>query len=235
MKRIIFLLVLSVLVVFFTAGKHYHKYQSSPVMDTYRLLALGDSYTIGESIPRKDNFPNQLTALLRNEGLGFGDAEIVAKTGWTTDELLAAMQKQAFHPPYDFVTLLVGVNNQYRGRSLENYRVEFEQLLQWAITLSGNRPGRVIVLSIPDWGVTPFAAGRDRAQIAREIDLFNQANAAISDRYATQYINITTGTREAAIDETLVAADGLHPSAKEYAKWAQAIAGLIKKQLEPLN
>jgi lysophospholipase L1-like esterase len=145
------------------------------------------------------------------------------------------MQKQAFHPPYDFVTLLVGVNNQYRGRSLENYRAEFEQLLQWAITLSGNRPGRVIVLSIPDWGVTPFAAGRDRAQIAREIDLFNQANAAISDRYATQYINITTGTREAAIDETLVAADGLHPSAKEYAKWAQAIAGLIKKQLEPLN
>ena len=201
-------------------------------MDTYRLLALGDSYTIGESIPSKDNFPNQLTALLRNEGLGFGDAEIVAKTGWTTDELLAAMQKQAFHPPYDFVTLLVGVNNQYRELKTEDYANDFEFLLKKAIHFAGEKIENVIVLSIPDWSVTPFAKKRDLKKIAAEIDGYNKINKAITDRNKIKYLDITPNSRTAIKDSSLLAADGLHPSGKAYAQWAAMLAPLIQKSIK---
>jgi lysophospholipase L1-like esterase len=152
---------------------------------------------------------------------------IIARTGWTTDELeegiVAANNETALQPSYDFVTLLIGVNNQYRGRTVENYRTEFEELLKKAIGYAGNRRERVVVLSIPDWGVTPFAEGRDRGQIAREIDLYNTVNKEIATKYRVHYIDITPWTREAANDPGLLAADGLHPSGKEYLRWAERI------------
>ena len=199
---------------------------------TYTYLALGDSYTIGESVPANENFPNQTVQLLRKAGFDFQLTEIVAKTGWTTDELQTAITKHDFHPPYDLVTLLIGVNNQYRGRTVEDYKSEFESLLNQALKVAENKNNHVIVLSIPDWAVTPYAEGRDRKKIAEEIDAYNAANKIISEKYKVHYIDITPGTREAANDPTLLANDGLHPSGKEYAKWAEKVSAMIQDQLK---
>ena len=184
----------------------------------YSYLALGDSYTIGQSVLPSENFPTQTVQLLNQQNYNFKSPEILATTGWTTDELQTNINNHVFTPPYDFVSLLIGVNNQYRGRTVENYKPEFESLLKQAIQFAGGNANRVIVVSIPDWGVTPFANGRDRAQIAKEIDDYNAANRYISEIYKVHYIDITPGSREAATDPSLVAGDGLHPSAKEYAK-----------------
>jgi lysophospholipase L1-like esterase len=198
---------------------------------TYSYLALGDSYTIGESVPSADNFPNKAVQLLKNSGYTFRDAEIVAKTGWTTDELQNNINSHSFTPPYDIVTLLIGVNNQYRGRPVDEYKPQFESLLKQAIQFAGGKADHVIVLSIPDWGVTPFAAGRDRDQIAREIDAYNAANKTISENFKVHYIDITPWTREAAHDLTFVASDGLHPSGKEYQRWSEKLTDKIKSLL----
>ena len=192
------------------------------------LLCLGDSYTIGEAVLAAENFPNQAVNLLRQDGYAFDDPEILAKTGWTTDELHTAIDKHSLKNAYDFVTLLIGVNNQYRGQSLEDYKRGFESLLKQAIQFANGKADHVIVLSIPDWGVTPFAEGRDRKQIAVEIDNFNSANKAIAQKYNVGYIDITPSTRQAGINPGLVARDGLHPSAKEYAKWSERLSLLIK-------
>ena len=197
----------------------------------YSYLALGDSYTIGQSVLSSENFPNQTIQLLNQQNYNFKSPEILATTGWTTDELQNNINSRTFTPPYDFVSLLIGVNNQYRGRSVENYKPEFETLLKQAIQFAGGNANRVIVVSIPDWGVTPFANGRDRAQIAKEIDDYNAANRYISEIYKVHYIDITPGSREAATDPSLVAGDGLHPSAKEYTRWAQKVFAVIKQQL----
>jgi undecaprenyl-diphosphatase len=181
-----------------------------------QYLALGDSYTIGESVPENERFPNQLAARF-----GMPPPQIIAKTGWTTDELNAAIDAANPQGPYRLVTLLVGVNNQYRGRDAEEYRREFAALLQRAIGFAGGDPYKVIVLSIPDWGVTPFAEGRDRAKIAREIDLFNQINREETARAKARYLDITPISRRN--DPALVAADGLHPSGKQYAEWVEAM------------
>jgi lysophospholipase L1-like esterase len=197
----------------------------------YHYLALGDSYTIGEMVPSNENFPNQVVTRLANYGKAFAPARIVAKTGWTTDELetgiTAANTSNPLLNNYDFVTLLIGVNNQYRMRTAASYRPKFEELLRKAISYAGGHPERVIVLSIPDWSVTPFAQGRDRAQIAREIDAYNIVNKELAIRYFVHYINVTEWTREAANDPALLASDGLHPSGKEYKRWSEAIAGYI--------
>ena len=198
---------------------------------TYTYLALGDSYTIGQSVLPSENFPSQTVQLLNQQNYNFKSPEILATTGWTTDELQNNINNHTFTPPYDFVSLLIGVNNQYRGRSVENYKPEFESLLKQAIQFAGGNANRVIVLSIPDWGVTPFANGRDRAQIAKEIVDYNAANRYISEIYKVHYIDITPGSREAATDLSLVAGDGLHPSAKECARWAQKVFAVIKQQL----
>lgn len=187
-----------------------------------RILALGDSYTIGESVPVAERWPVQLAALLRKRGLRVAEPVIIAKTGWTTDELSAAMDAATLTPPYDLVTLLIGVNNQYRGREVEEYRGEFRALLGRAIDLAGNRTDRVLVLSIPDWGVTPFARdnGRDATVVATEIDAYNAVNREEAGRAGVAWLNITPMTREAATDPTLLADDGLHPSGRDYARWA---------------
>ncbi|NML37406.1 SGNH/GDSL hydrolase family protein [Chitinophaga sp. G-6-1-13] len=195
-------------------------------MVPYSFLALGDSYTIGESVAETERFPAQTVQLLRNKGIAINDAKIVATTGWTTDELEKGIREARITGTFDLVTLLIGVNNQYRGRSLEEYREQFTQLLQQAIDFAGHRPSHVVVLSIPDWGVTPFAADRDRAAIAREIDAFNAANKAIAAAQGVHWLDITAYTREAVQDASLVAADGLHPSGKDYARWAADLAAL---------
>jgi lysophospholipase L1-like esterase len=193
----------------------------------FSYLALGDSYTIGESVPVYENFPYQLVQLLRARGLAFHAPEIVAKTGWTTDELQAGINQTKFLSSYDLVTLLIGVNNQYRGRTTENYAPEFESLLKQSIAFAGGKKERVVVLSIPDWGATPYAEGRDPAKIAREIDAYNAVNKRISQQYGVHYVDITPGTREAIQDKSLVARDGLHPSGKDYARWAMAVADRV--------
>jgi lysophospholipase L1-like esterase len=199
---------------------------------THSYLALGDSYTIGESVLPSENFPNQTVQLLTQSGYNFKSPEIIAKTGWTTDELQNSINSHTFTPPYDIVTLLIGVNNQYRGRPVDTYKPEFENLLRQAIQFAGGKTDHVIVLSIPDWGVTPFANGRDRAQIAREIDEYNSANKTISENYKVNFIDITSLTREAANDLSLLAADGLHPSAKEYKRWSEKLADKIKALIQ---
>ncbi|MGQ0740279.1 MAG: SGNH/GDSL hydrolase family protein [Bacteroidota bacterium] len=200
----------------------------------YQYLALGDSYTIGESVAMQDNFPNQAASMMKTDTSAF-ETRIIARTGWTTDELeagiIAVNNTRPLLAKYDFVSLLIGVNNQYRGRSVNNYKTEFEELLKKAMQYAGNRPERVVVLSIPDWGVTPFAEGRDRARIASEIDAYNAANKEIAFRYNINYIEITAWTREAAADPSLLAPDGLHPSGKEYRRWAERVFLFFKSKL----
>jgi Lysophospholipase L1 and related esterases len=176
-------------------------------------LALGDSYTIGEGIPIYESFPYQTVQLLRAAGLAFHAPEIVAKTGWTTDELQAAIQSTHFLPRYNMVSLCIGVNNQYRGRDAGEYRDQFTALLQQAIKMGE----QVFVLSIPDWGITPFANGRDTKAITREIEGFNAINKAVAETCHVTYI-------ENKADARLLAADQLHPSGAEYAKWAKKLA-----------
>jgi len=208
---------------------------NSPGTKKYHYLALGDSYTIGEMVPPAESFPAQTAAMMKAGSVDFIPPRIIARTGWTTDELeagiIAAERAEPLLAYYDFVSLLIGVNNQYRGRSVDNYKPEFENLLKKAIRLANNRPERVVVLSIPDWGVTPFAGGRDRAQIAAAIDAYNAANKEIAFRYNVHYIDITPWTREAATDPSLLSADGLHPSGKEYRRWAESIAQYFKTKL----
>jgi lysophospholipase L1-like esterase len=201
----------------------------------YTFLALGDSYTIGESVPAAENFPNQAVSMMLNNAISFLPARIIATTGWTTDELesgiVASNSTSPLRSSYDFVSLLIGVNNQYRGRTVDNYKPEFEELLKKAIKYTDNKPDHVVVLSIPDWGVTPFANGRNRAQIAAEIDAYNAANKQIALQYNVKYIDITPWTREAATDASLLAGDGLHPSGKEYKRWAEAMVAYFKTKL----
>ena len=190
---------------------------------TYSYLALGDSYTIGEQVPFYENFPNQTIQLLRkhfNETHQFYAAEIMAKTGWTTDELMHQMSETAFSPKYDFVSLLIGVNNQYRGLPIENFKTEFILLLQKAIDFSGGNNKHVYVLSIPDWGVTPFAADRDANKIATEIDAYNSICKEIAAQNNCHFIDITTSQRQDGANAKFLAEDKLHPSGKEYGKWA---------------
>lgn len=196
-----------------------------------RMLCLGDSYTIGEAVEEFERFPNQTADLLRDRGFAFDKPRIIATTGWTTDELNKAVDDANVVDTYDVVTLLIGVNNQYRGRDLENYKDEFNLLLQRALQFAGQNPDRVFVLSIPDWGVTPFAADRDREKIAKEIDAFNEANETLTRRAGVKYIDITPVSRNAQVDPTLVASDGLHPSGKMYGLWAAMLAPLVAQAL----
>lgn len=199
----------------------------------YSFLALGDSYTIGEGVPLGQNFPHQTVELLKKSGLNFKSPEIIARTGWTTGELQQAIRLANPAPFYDIVTLLIGVNNQYRGYDTSEYAQQFEELLQQAIGFARNDTANVFVLSIPDWSVTPFAAGRNRAEISEQIDAFNTINKKIALRYNIHYIDITPGTREAANDNSLIAGDGLHPSGAEYSKWAGMLSEAIKVRATP--
>lgn len=188
-----------------------------------RFLALGDSYTIGEAVAPAERWPEQLAALLRDRSIDLNEIEIVAKTGWTTGELTAGLDAARPSGPYDLVSLLIGVNNQYRGRPLDEYQHQFRRLLDRAIGLAGGEPPRVLVLSIPDWGVTPFAAGRDRARIAGEIDTLNVVTRQEAASTGARYVDVAPISREAATNAPLIAPDGLHPSGEMYRRWAELL------------
>lgn len=186
-------------------------------------LALGDSYTIGEAVAVEGRWPHQLAAALRAQGVDLADPQTIATTGWTTDELDAGIDAAAPQGPFGFVSLLIGVNNQYRERALDEYRHQFEALLQRAIGFAGGDAGRVLVLSFPDWGATPFGAGsgRDLARIEIETDEFNAAAEVISTQRGVAFVDITDISRTHGTDPAMIAADGLHPSARMYALWAE--------------
>ena len=186
-----------------------------------RFLALGDSYTIGEGVDAAQAWPAQLASAMRAAKINLGDPRIVARTGWTTDELASGISIAPIEPPYELVTLLIGVNNQYRGRSTEKYRAEVVSLLAQAVEFAGGVATRVVVVSIPDWGVTPFAEGKDRAKIGAEIDAFNAINREAAKKAGARYADITAISRENHDGWTV--ADGLHPSAAQYARWVPVI------------
>ena len=197
--------------------------QESPEAATpARFLALGDSYTIGESVPTAERWPVQLAGLLRERGRPVDPPQIIARTGWTTSDLESALDQAELTPPYDLVTLLIGVNDQYRGWSADRTRDGFASLLDRAIDLTGGDPQRVIVLSIPDYSVTPFGQQRDPQAIRSEIDRFNEINLALTQEAGARYVDVTPASREAGGDPSLLAPDGLHPSGKMYAQWAQS-------------
>lgn len=197
-------------------------------------LALGDSYTIGESLPLESNFPSLLAVSLNAEGLDVAAPKIIATTGWTTSELQAAIKKEALTQKFGLVTLLIGVNNQYRGESLITYRKEFKELLQTALDFADGNKNHVFVLSIPDWGVTPYGAGsgRDQKGISDEIDAFNSINREETLAMGLSYTDITPGSRKAVSDLDLVASDGLHYSAKMHAEWVQNLKPAVMKVLK---
>lgn len=196
------------------------------------FLALGDSYTIGEGVAGDRNWPAQLLARLRLDGAKLDGPRIVATTGWTTDELASAMDAAALDPPYALATLSIGVNNQYRGRALDEYRTQFRALLRRAIALAGADPVRVVVVSIPDWGVTPFATHQryDSVRIAREIDAFNAAARAETDDAGVHWVDVTAISRAPELRDELVD-DGLHPSVMQYARWVEAILPVARVAL----
>jgi lysophospholipase L1-like esterase len=197
-----------------------------------RFLALGDSYTIGEGVAPGERWPVQLAARLRGEGIDIADPRIIATTGWTTDELSVAVKTATLAPPYALVTLLVGVNNQYRGRGVDEYRAQFRALLRRAVELAGHHAAHVIVVSIPDWGVTPFATreGRDAAHVAREIDAFNAIASAEAGNAGAAWVDVTAISRRPEAHDELVD-DGLHPSGAQYARWADATLPVAREVL----
>ena len=201
---------------------------------TASYLALGDSYTIGENVEPAGRWPMQLAAVLRAEGIVIDDPRIIATTGWTTDELSAAIDAaEPLGSDHALVSLLIGVNNQYRGRAVDEYAHEFALLLERAIGFAGRRTDRVFVLAIPDWGVTPFAAdsGRDTAAIARELDAYNAAAAKICADRGVVFIDIAPVSRARGAEPAMLADDGLHPSAAMYAEWARLALPAVRRML----
>ncbi len=196
-----------------------------------KYLALGDSYTIGEAVPLTESFPHQLEKLLKTSGFeGFDSIEIIAVTGWTTDELIAGIEEKKPAGPFDLVTLLIGVNNQYRGYPTEQYRKEFEILLNQAISFAGGKKDRVLVVSIPDYGVTPFGAEKAET-INRELREYNQINQEISAGYRVEWTDIFEISKQAKDKPELIAGDQLHPSGKMHGLWAEALLPKARRVL----
>ena len=204
---------------------------SNPAAPAISFLALGDSYTIGEGAAAADRWPVQLAALTQAQGLPLAAPDIIARTGWTTAELQEAIRAANNHKTYGLVSLLIGVNNQYRGQSVALYRQEFRALLATAIHFAGGRAGHVVVLSIPDWGQAPFAEGRDRAQIALEIDQFNQAAHEECQHADVAFVDITPATRAAAADAHQFTADGLHYTGPQMHLWAAQVLPVVQRLL----
>lgn len=188
-------------------------------------LALGDSYTIGESVAENQSFPFQFAALMKKQGYTITTPKIVAKTGWTTGELILGIDQAQISQTYDIVTLLIGVNNQYRGDYIETYRDQFKILLQTAIRFAGGNKDHVFVLSIPDWGATPFGqqSGRGQQVIAQQIDAFNAVNKQETLALGVSYTDITGESRSSASRAGFIASDGLHPSGSMYGEWSDLL------------
>lgn len=194
-------------------------------------LALGDSYTIGQSVPASDRFPVQTAQWLSSAGIIMSNSQIIATTGWTTTNLADAIAAMHTSGPYSVVSLLIGVNDQYQMHDTIGYRARFTSLLNTSVSLAGNQRDHVFVVSIPDYSITPFAAGSDTATIHRQIDQFNLINKQVTAQSQCNYLDITPSTREALNDPSLLAADGLHPSGKEYKKWADRLGPMMLDKL----
>ncbi len=184
-------------------------------------LALGDSYTVGEGVPLYESYPYQTLQRLRARGMAFQAPEIIARTAWTSHELIAQLERTTLLPVYDYVSLLIGVNNQYRGMEEDGYESTFEWLADKALTLTEGLIDRIIVISIPDWGVTPFAGDRNAAEIAAAIDRHNAINRRISEQKGFHYLDITPHYRQTGGLPENVVEDQLHPSGKIYENWAE--------------
>jgi lysophospholipase L1-like esterase len=202
---------------------------------SFSYLALGDSYTIGESVALHESFPYQVVQLLRKRNLHINAPEIVAKTGWTTFELAEHILHHQLAEKYDFVTLLIGVNNQYRGLEIDDYKEEFEFLLKKAIQFADQKAEHVIVLSIPDWAATPFAKKEEKEKIAEAIRSFNKINKQISATHNVHYIDITGDSLAASSDSEMVAKDKLHYSGKQHSIWAEKVAEVIENMISKKN
>lgn len=194
----------------------------------YSFLSLGDSYTIGERVPETDRWSVQLASLLRKDGVDITDPDIIARTGWTTAELQDAIKSRGNQKTYSLVSLLIGVNNQYREQSQDRYRMEFRELLATATKFAGGNARHVFVLSIPDWGASPFAAGRNKATTAQEIDQFNAIASDECQKAGITFIDITPLSRSAAGDDSQFASDGLHYSGKQMRGWAEKALPVVK-------
>jgi lysophospholipase L1-like esterase len=199
--------------------------------DSLSILALGDSYTIGQSVDRDDSWPYQLTDSLKVFGYNVYETNVIARTGWTTNILKKAISNESFSHDYDLVGLLIGVNNQFQGLSIDEYRLDFDYLLQKAITLAGGKKENVFVLSIPDYTVTPTGQYYSDAGTSEEIDEFNKVNSEITANYQVDYYDVTTISRTASYDRRMIASDNLHFSGKMYTKWVQIILPSIKQHL----
>ncbi len=231
MKKQIFLLFLPLFLII-SCKRETPEPPATDMEKAVSYLALGDSYTIGESVAASERFPVLLASELRAEGIPVEEPTIIAKTGWTTSNLQSGIAKANFkEKEFDLVSLLIGVNNQYQGRSLEEYKREFTELLLQSIDLAGGTKENVFVVSIPDYGYTPFGRSRQEA-ISNEIDCFNAANKRITDSLGVAYINITPISRNGLSDPSLVADDGLHPSGKMYSQWVALMVDAVKQKLE---
>ena len=225
---------MSILLLHCDKKDHYSSQTNTPpnANNAVKYLALGDSYTIGQSVSETDRFPVQTRKWLVDNGIAANDPQIIAATGWTTTSLQNAITAQNPAGPYDIVSLLIGVNDQYQWHDTTGYRGRFLQLLNKSIQLAGNRHNRVFVLSIPDYSVTPFGMSMDTALIRMQIDQFNAINKEVTGQNSCLYLDITPSTREAINDPALIAGDGLHPSAKEYKKWADKLGPMMKTALQ---
>jgi lysophospholipase L1-like esterase len=196
-----------------------------------RYLALGDSYTIGEGVADDERWPTLLVGLLASRGILVGPPHYVAQTAWTTDELSDAIDSAKPAGRFDLVTLLIGVNDQYRARPVSAFEGEFTALVKRSIAFAGKLPKRAIVLSIPDWGSTPFSNGRDRDLIGREIAAYNSKAESIVRREGAHWVDVTEMSRAMLTDPTLVATDGLHPTGAMYRRWAELILPIAERAL----
>ena len=196
-----------------------------------RYLALGDSYTIGESVAESERWPVYLAARLASEGYSIETPKIIAKTGWRTDQLQEAIEADGAIGEWDLVSLLIGVNNQYQGKTVESYEIEFNRLVQMALKLAGGNADKVFIVSIPDYGKTPFGAAKAN-QIAKELKAYNKVNKAIAKKYDIQYFNITPISEKAKNDLELVADDTLHPSGKMYKAWVDMMFNKVLKMVK---
>jgi lysophospholipase L1-like esterase len=239
MKKMNLIILLTSAILWFSCSDQNDMGKNVPTGDeikpkenkgAFKYLALGDSYTIGQNVEENQRFPVQLVEKLIEAGVNIDKPTIVARTGWTTANLAQGIEDANLSGTYDLATLLIGVNNQYQGRDTAEYRRQFRELLNKSVGFANDIEKRVIVISIPDYGVTPFGAS-NAGNIAAEIDIFNKINREETELKKASYVYITSISRAAKDDPSLIATDGLHPSGKMYSLWVQAIFPVAKNIL----